>query len=257
MRLVVFASGSSGNCALVRGEDTALLIDAGISLRRIREALRLEGLTMEDLSGVLITHEHTDHIAALKMMAKYCALPVFAPGSAAWHIAGQIPDLEDRLRRIDPHERFSLGTLDIVAFPTPHDTDASVGYRITEGERSLGFCTDTGHISDEMLDNLTGCSAALIEANHDLTMLRTGGYPVYLKRRILSERGHLSNDDSARLACALAGSGTRSLVLGHLSRENNTPRLARETVRSALDESGYTDVELQVAPVLGALRLEI
>lgn len=257
MRLVVFASGSSGNCALVRGGNTNVLIDAGISLRRIREGLRQEGLSLEDVAGVLITHEHSDHVSALKMMAKYSAVPVYAPGTVAWHLAGQMPELGERLRRIDENERFSLGEITVKAFPTPHDTDQSVGYRFEGEDRRLGFCTDTGHVSETMLEHLRGCQTALIEANHDLTMLRNGPYPLLLKRRILSERGHLSNDDCARLACDLAGSGTARLVLGHLSRENNTPSLARAAVRAVLDENGYTDVEVHVAPVLGALCLEV
>ncbi|MBO4884665.1 MAG: MBL fold metallo-hydrolase [Clostridia bacterium] len=257
MKLVVFASGSSGNCALVRGEDTSILIDAGISLRRIRTALRAEGLDMDDISGVLITHEHSDHIAALRMMAKYCRVPVFAPGTVAWHLDGQLPELGDRLRRIDENEEFCIGGLRVRAFPTPHDTDQSVGYRIDAEERRLGFCTDTGFVSETMLRNLAGCDAALIEANHDLDMLRGGPYPFPLKRRILSERGHLSNDDCAALACALAGSGTRDLVLGHLSRETNTPALALAAVRRALDANGYADVAVHVAPVSGALHVEI
>ena len=257
MRLVVFASGSSGNCSLVCGGKTSLLIDAGISLRRIRSALRDEGLSLEELSGVLITHEHSDHIAALKMMAKYSRVPVFAPGTVRRYLDGQIPELGDRLHRIDENGCFSLGELTVTAFPTPHDTAQSVGYCIAHGDRRLGFCTDTGCVSDEMLRHLTGCSAALIEANHDVDRLVAGPYPFPLKRRILSERGHLSNADCASLACALAGSGTRDLVLGHLSRENNTPSLAHDAVRAALDANGFPEVGLYVAPVCGALRLEI
>ena len=257
MRLVVFASGSSGNCALVRGGHTNLLIDAGISLRRIRAALRGEELSMEDIGGVLITHEHSDHICALRMMAKYCDVPVYAPGTVAWHLDGQIPELGERLHRIGEDESFSIGELTITAFPTPHDTDQSVGYCVAEGQERLGFCTDTGHISEQMIEHLSGCDAALIEANHDLEMLRSGPYPFPLKRRILSERGHLSNDDSALLACTLARSGTRNMVLGHLSRENNTPERARAAVHRALDENGFADVGLFIAPVSGALCVEI
>ncbi|MBR6114476.1 MAG: MBL fold metallo-hydrolase [Oscillospiraceae bacterium] len=257
MRLVVFASGSSGNCALVRCGDTNLLLDAGISLRRIKTALYTQGLTVEDLRGVLITHEHSDHVAALRTMAKYHAVPIYAPRTVAVRLCGAMPELEDRLRRIRVDEPFVLGGVTVTAFATPHDTDQSVGYRLESGEEALGCCTDTGHISGEMLSALRGCGTALIEANHDIDMLRFGAYPPALKRRILSERGHLSNDDCARLACMLAGSGTRSLILGHLSRENNTPRRAFETVRAALDAEGFGEVALHVAPVSGELAVEI
>lgn len=257
MRLVIFASGSSGNCALLRSGETSILIDAGISLRRISAALRTQGLTPDDLDGVLITHEHSDHVAALKTMVKYCAVPICAPHTLAARLTGFLPEAADRLRIIPVGEVFELGEVCVTAFPTPHDTDQSVGYRLCSPEGTLGFCTDTGCVTDDMLDSLIGCDAAVIEANHDLEMLYRGPYPVQLKRRILSDRGHLSNEECARLACTLAGSGTGTLVLGHLSRENNTPARAFDTVRTALDESGFSAVELFVAPVSGALALEI
>ena len=132
-----------------------------------------------------------------------------------------------------------------------------MGYRIEDPSGSFGICTDTGVVTEEILSALRGCAGALIEANHDLTMLRYGSYPVPLKRRILSERGHLSNDASAELACALAESGTASIVLGHLSRENNTPRKAYDAVRAALDSRGYGNVALFTALQEGELSLEI
>ena len=234
MRLVTFASGSTGNCALVSAGGH-ILIDAGISLRRIRSHLSLSGLTPEDISGVLITHEHSDHISGLAMLVKYHKIPVYAPDAVAVSLRGSVPGIDACLREIVPGEMFSLGDMNIRAFPTPHDVRQSVGYRI-EGDAVFGFATDMGHVTEEVVSGLSGADAVVIEANHDTDMLLAGPYPPYLKQRVLSERGHLSNDSSAALALRLAESGTRTIVLGHLSRENNTPSLAVGAVRRALGE---------------------
>lgn len=256
MKVVTFASGSSGNCALVREGETCLLIDAGISLRRIRAALSRQGLSPDALQGVVITHEHADHISALPMLMKYCPVPVYAPRTVANRLRRTVTLIEDHLREIVPGVPFSVGNLSVTAFSTPHDTDQSVGYRMA-GTGVFGFCTDTGCVTEEMLSALRRCGAVVIEANHDVDMLLSGRYPYPLKRRILSDRGHLSNDNCAKLACALAESGTRAIVLGHLSRENNTPVRAYRTVREALDRNGFSAVTLEVAPADGDLTLEI
>ena len=257
MRLVTFASGSGGNCALIRGRETNLLMDAGISMRRIRAALARQALTMGDVDGVLITHEHSDHVYALKTMLKTGPRPIYAPRTVAYHLVNALPELEAYLRVVPVGAPFALREFTLTAFATPHDTDESVGYRIEGADGRLGFCTDTGSVTEDMLSALCGCDAALIEANHDVDMLRYGPYPAALKRRILSDRGHLSNDDCADFACALAKSGVGGIVLGHLSKENNTPRKAFETVREALDGEGFGGVELAVAPRDEDMLLEV
>ena len=255
MILSVFASGSTGNCALLSEGDTHLLLDDGISLRRLRAALALRGLTPEKLSGVLITHEHKDHISGLPMLTKHCGVPLFAPRTVANHIRWSAAGVDGYIREISPGTPFTAGDFTVTAFPTCHDTDQSVGYRI-EGSIPFALCTDTGCVTAGMLSALSGCKAALIEANHDVDMLRSGPYPWYLKQRILSERGHLSNDDSAALCCSLAEAGLRTLVLGHLSRENNLPSLAEKTVAGALKACGQ-EVALHIAPEWGHLYLEL
>lgn len=257
MRLTTLASGSGGNCALVEGPAACVLLDAGISLRRIRAALSARGLAPDDIAGVFITHEHADHVAALRTMLKYTRVPVYAPPTVGRRLCGMLPELEDRLRVIRPGMPEELGELTVTAFHTSHDTDESVGYRLEDAGCSFGVCTDTGVVTEEIRSALRGCGAALIEANHDEEMLRFGPYPVYLKRRILSERGHLSNAACAELACFLAENGTGSIVLGHLSRENNTPRRAYDAVRSALDSRGCAHVALYTALQEGELTLEI
>lgn len=253
MRVHVFASGSSGNCLLLSDGGTHILIDAGISMRRIVSALKAVGIAMENIGGVLITHEHSDHVSGLKMLLKHYDLPVYAPHTVANRLRGRMPEVEEQLNIIPVGEEFEIGRLFVTAFHTPHDTDESVGYHV-RGSGVFALATDMGHVTDEVLEKLTGADAVLIEANHDEIMLRDGNYPVMLKRRILSDRGHLSNDDCARLARALYERGTLTFILGHLSRENNTPRAALECVQTAL--SG-TDAQVLCAPVSGCLAVEV
>ena len=249
MTIRIFASGSSGNCLLLSSGGTHILIDAGISMRRVKSALACAGLTTGDIGGVLITHEHSDHISGLKMLLKHCALPIYAPHTVAARLCGMLPDAVDCMHVIPVGEAFSVGNLQVRAFHTPHDTDESVGYRV-EGEGCFAMATDMGHVSQEVLDGLLGADVALIESNHDLDMLTGGGYPFYLKRRILSERGHLSNTDCALLARRLAESGTGTIVLGHLSRENNRPELALRETSALLDG---LETRLYCAPADGLL----
>ncbi len=253
MKVFVFASGSSGNCLLISSGDTNILIDAGISLRRLSAALAQTGHTMRDIGGVLITHEHSDHISGLKSLIKKGEFPICAPRTVASRLRGMLPEIEERLRVVPVGESFQLGDLSVRAFHTSHDTDESVGYRV-EGEGVFALATDTGCVTEEIEAGLRGAGTVLIEANHDEEMLRYGPYPVYLKRRILSEHGHLSNAACAQLARRLADSGTRRIILGHLSRENNRPEKALKAVSSALEGCG---AELCCAPVLGCLELPV
>lgn len=253
MRVHVFASGSSGNCLLVEEDETRVLIDAGISRRRLAAALNSLGCAMEQIGGVLITHEHSDHISGLEGLVKGRKLPVFAPHTVAARLEGALPSLSEQLRVIPTGEPFSLGSLRITAFHTSHDTDESVGYRI-EGRGVYGHATDTGCVTEEMRRFLRGADTVLLESNHDEDMLRYGPYPFYLKKRILSTRGHLSNTDCAVFARELAESGTRKIILAHLSRENNTPQKALTEAERAL--TGLPTA-LFCAPVLGCLTVEI
>lgn len=254
MRISVFASGSSGNCAFFACDGMSVLIDAGISARRICSFLAAEGLSVSGLDGILITHEHTDHIAGLATLVRRYATRIYAPEGVAAGLAAAVPGAAAYIEVIRPGEPFALGAGTAVAFRTLHDTPESVGYRLDTPGGSFGACTDLGCVTDDVLDGLCGVDAALIEANHDETMLRYGPYPPALKRRILSPRGHLSNEDCGKLASALAESGAGTIVLGHLSRENNTPERAFSAVESALRERGLS-AELYVAPPLGPLSL--
>jgi len=254
MRFISFASGSTGNCSLLSQGDTHILIDAGISMRRITNCLKQLGLSEEDVAGVLITHEHRDHTAALATMAKKGKMRVYAPRTVANHLRWTISGMEEIINIIPVNEAFSLGNVTVTAFHTSHDTPESVGYVFESGAR-FGYCTDTGCVTDDMLSVLTGVDAAAIEANHDEMLLRYGSYPYYLKRRVLSDRGHLSNDASAVLAEKLCIGGAKKIVLAHLSRENNRPELALQTVGLYLAERGMSP-EIFAAPMDGFCSIE-
>lgn len=253
MRLITFASGSSGNCALLSMDGVHILLDAGISYRRICAQLERSGVAPEELAAVCITHEHSDHIAGLGTLVRHCAAPICAPRIVARHLERTVAGAAARLRIFTPGIPETLGALRVRCFPTSHDTDESVGWRV-EGSAVFALATDTGCVTPEIVDGLRGADAVLIEANHDPDMLRSGPYPVYLKRRILSQRGHLSNLDCAALAETLARSGTGQIILGHLSRENNTPALAFRTVAAALEGTG---ARLCVAPAAERLTVEV
>ena len=254
MRVCTFASGSSGNCALVSFGDTHLLLDAGISYRRICVALSALGLAPSRLSGVLITHEHSDHISGLRTMAKRCAVPVYAPRTIANRLRGAVPEAAGLLREFPVGQAREIDGVTVLAFHTPHDTDESVGWRLSAGGLDFALATDMGCVTPEVRDGLLGADAVVIEANHDIERLRSGPYPVSLKRRILSDHGHLSNDDCALLAALLAQNGARTIILGHLSRENNLPELAFQTVAAALQG---TETALYVAPADRSLTVEL
>ena len=253
MRIVTFASGSTGNCCLVSDGGVNVLIDAGISARRIVQGLGVLGLAPQDVCGVLITHEHSDHISGLPVLVKRTGMRIFAPSELGEVLKRVKPELSESIDYIPPDGGLCVGDVRITAFPTPHDASASFGYRI-EGSEVFAFATDTGHISDELLEGLQGADTVVIEANHDKVMLKNGPYPPLLKQRVLSKHGHLSNDDCAKLACLLADSGTRQIILGHLSQQNNTPEAAETAVAEAL--SGR-NVKIYTAPANKLLEVLI
>lgn len=255
MHITTLASGSSGNCTLVSAGGTHILVDAGISMKRIGAGLQAMGLRPADINGVLVTHEHTDHVCGLATMTKYHKIPIYAPRTVANYLRRTIAGVEDYLHTVTPGEPFGVGAAELLAFHTPHDAPESVGYRI-DADIRFGLCTDLGHVTDEVLDALTGVDAAVIESNHDEEMLRYGTYPYYLKRRILSDNGHLSNERAGQLAVHLAQGGAGQLILGHLSRENNLPALALQTVTAALSGAGLAPA-VSVAPAAERLTVTL
>ena len=244
MRYVSFASGSSGNCGLLMGGGVSLLVDAGISLKRIRACLADEGLELKDLSAVLVTHEHSDHVAGAAMLSKYTELPMLMSGGTARAILRQIRCREESLRTVDAGVPFTLGELSITAFETSHDAAQPFGFRVEGETGALAIVTDLGYVTRGVREAVEGCTAAVVEANYDLDMLRWGPYPLNLKRRIQGNFGHLDNRDAAELCAQLAEKGAKQLLLAHLSKENNLPALAQETVSGRLNG----EIQVLVAP---------
>ena len=230
MQYVSFASGSGGNCALLRGGGVNLLIDAGISTKRIRTALREWGLDLSDIAGILVTHEHSDHVGGLKVLTKNFDTRVYATTGTADALLRAEACKKENLRILPTSVGLNLGELCIRPVPLPHDAAEPVGYRI-EGEKSaMAVLTDLGVLTDTVLNAARGCRFAVVETNHDVEMLKYGPYAPNLKRRILSDRGHLCNEAGAELVFHLAEGGASEVLLGHLSAENNTPELALRAV---------------------------
>lgn len=246
------SSGSSGNCCWVRHGETEFLIDAGISMRAIKKTLAELGSSPERLAAIFVTHEHSDHVKGLAMMAKYYHIPIHAAGRTAMLLGDTDGDC------IHPHTPLYEVTLSedvkVSSFLTPHDSMTSVGYTFELSGRRFALATDMGMCAQTVADALVGCEGVILEANYDEEMLKNGPYPLYLQERISGRSGHLCNRDSARMAAYLALNGTHRFLLAHLSAENNTPDLALNTVRGYLSEH-HIEAEVAVADRYAPTRL--
>ncbi len=244
-------SSSSANASYIGGRNAGILVDAGASCKKMLEALDRNGLQKQCVQGIFITHTHSDHIKGLRVLLGKLKVPVYATARSLEKLVqdGQIPAGIDTIS-IDTGA-VSCGDCEITAFPTMHDAPGSCGYRIrTADDKLCAVCTDLGVVTREVFDALCGCDMVLLESNYDPAMLRHGPYPPELKRRIMSEYGHLSNDDSADFARSLVNSGTTRILLGHLSPHNNTPECAAQAVSAGLREfTSGLDYLLGIAPV--------
>ena len=241
------ASGSSGNAALLTCGKTHLLIDMGISCRRICQALAQFHITPEDLSAVLITHEHTDHVGGLATYIKKYRTPIICTPGTARQLHYRLAEIAPLLETLPLSEKRDLENLSITALPTSHDCSESAAFRIDTPCGSIGYLTDTGFICAETANALLGTKLLVLESNHDVETLLSGPYPYHLKRRVHGPLGHLSNDVAAEFAADSAKAGTRDIILAHLSAENNTPQMALNTVGQKLETISY-DGRLSVAP---------
>ncbi len=254
MRLCSIASGSSGNCVYVGSDTTHLLMDVGISGKRTEAGLAELGLTMKDIDAICITHEHADHISGLGVLARKYGVPVYATKGtlAAIKKTSSLGQIDESLFRVvTPDERCIIKDISLYPVRTSHDAADPVAYRIDHDGRRIGILTDLGCYNDYTVECLRNLDLLYLEANHDVHMLQVGPYPYYLKQRILGERGHLSNESAGKLLSRLLHDNMQAIVLGHLSKENNLPELAYESVRvevtmSDTDYSG-NDFPLYVA----------
>lgn len=248
MRFCPLCSGSSGNATYLEAGNARLLIDAGLSCKRICELLAAIGVAPASLTAILITHEHIDHIRGVNVLSKRFDLPVYANADTWRAMRMQLKDVAPKnVCAFESDCDFFLGSVRVLPFSTPHDAVHAVGYVVSYNGRKAGVCTDIGHTDNRILEILGGCDLLLFEANHDVDMLMAGSYPYLLKKRILSGNGHLCNEDCAQALVKLRERGVRSVILGHLSKENNYPELALITVRSVLEAAGVTDMEIALA----------
>ena len=246
MRMILcpLASGSSGNSTLVSFGGLRLLVDIGISAGRVTKSLHELGLSPLDLSGILITHEHVDHIRGLDVFCRKNSVPLFANEATFNAIRSRFPSLpESLLNRFETGQDFYIDDVNVMPFPIPHDAMDPLGFRFTQNALSCAVATDIGHLNEIWLSAVEGVQALVLESNHDVGMVEAGNYPAHLKRRILSRKGHLCNEDCARAVIRLWKRGTQSVILAHLSGENNLPELAYSTVCGLLNEAGITPGE--------------
>jgi phosphoribosyl 1,2-cyclic phosphodiesterase len=237
------ASGSSGNCYVVKSQTTTLLVDAGISARRIKQNLSTLGLKPRDLDGVLITHEHSDHISGLQTFIRSADVDVYANASTFHGMRLAIP--EGRCRRFATGDVLQIGDLSVRTFAVSHDAADPVGYSVNFEDRCIAIVTDTGIVDRALLREIRSADILVLESNHDEHILRMGAYPWFLKQRILGERGHLSNE-AAALALAEVlkweeengACKDRRILLAHLSQKNNFPEMAVATMENILEEQG-------------------
>lgn len=244
-------SGSSGNAMFLSDGSTKILIDTGLSGKRIFEALVSIGEKPSELSAILVSHEHSDHIRGAGVISRKVDIPIYANQNtweAMEHCIGPV-SLKNKMY-FDTGKEFEVGNIVIKAFPIPHDAAEPVGFNFFIENRKITTATDIGHMNKELLSHIEGSDLLLIESNHDVEMLKVGPYPWPLKKRILGELGHLSNEMAGKVVAYLADKGTRNFFLGHLSKENNFPELAYETVRNILREKNIDiekDIRLSVA----------
>lgn len=256
-------SSSKGNSAYLKCGKDEILIDAGVSARRICCALNDIGTSIKNIRAILVTHEHNDHINGLATISKHYRIPIYAPYLSAKYIYERIPEAAPFLIQNDEGDCIETDNMRIYTFSTPHDSLASVGFRIELGGKLFGYVTDIGYLSCNVEKILVGCDYAVIESNHDIDMLRRSVYPQFLKHRILSRKGHLSNSDCAEFLPTLVKNGTKSIMLAHLSENNNNPQIAFGESKGRLAADGIKvsangctgDVVLSVASPFRAVRI--
>ncbi len=248
--ICTLASGSKGNCTLIKSENTTILIDTGISLKDIIDRLKSVNVIPEDIKAILVTHEHSDHIKGICSLSKKFKIPVYAD-ERLWSALENKLQIPEKLMKIFQGDDFFIDDLTISPFMLPHDAAFCNGFSIYCKGRKISISTDLGFMPDRVLNRLEKSDLILLESNHDINMLKNCRYPETLKARILSSRGHLSNDTAAECILKLALKGTKQFILGHLSEESNTPQLAYKTTFEMLeinDVKVNKDVYLDIAP---------
>jgi phosphoribosyl 1,2-cyclic phosphodiesterase len=240
LRFTILASGSTGNATIVSTDEATVLVDAGLSGKKIESLMQQRGISGGDLDAILVTHEHADHIKGLGALARKYDLPVYANEKTWTAMHRQVGELADHQRRILPTDSvMEIADLRIESYAISHDAADPVGYCFEADGARLGLATDMGYMSDKVAGKLTRSDVLVLEANHDIEMLRMGKYPWNIKRRILGDTGHLSNDAAGEALCRLLNGSTRRVYLAHLSLQHNLMDLAKLTVNTVLEDHGF------------------
>ena len=249
IEFTVLSSGSTGNATVVRNEETTLLIDAGFSARRVDELLKERDMTGDQLDGILVTHEHSDHIKGLGAMARKYNLPIYA-NEKTWEAMNRsIGEIAEENRVVmDSGEVKDFGSLRVESFGISHDAAEPVGYSFYDGDEKLSVATDLGYVSEKVKQAISDSDVLVLEANHDIELLRMGRYPWNIKRRILGDMGHLSNEASGEALSEILTGDTKRCYLAHLSRDHNMMDLAKMTVRDSMEDRGcfFKDSEFKL-----------
>lgn len=239
-----FSSGSSGNCYMIRSDETAVLVDVGISKKKIVEGFEATGTDMDMLRGILITHEHSDHVRSLGTITKNNSQAFIYATRPTWQCIEDKVPTEQRVS-FEMGEGFFVGDIEVKSFGISHDAVEPVGYSLRVRDKKICIVTDTGYVTEEIYEEIRNADLLAIEANHDVNVIQFCKYPYYIKRRILGDRGHLSNDAAAECLCKLLTDArwtesekNKYILLSHLSKENNTPEIAHATVRNLMQERG-------------------
>lgn len=243
MKFWSLCSGSSGNCTYIGDRDCGVLVDAGISAKRISQLLDMNGISGKSIAAIFVTHEHSDHICGLYTLAAKLGVPVVASQQTLSALENLRPITKFKTEIID-NKPFNIGDIEVIRFQTSHDCAGSSGYRFNfSSGKSAAVCTDLGIVTDEVRHGVLGSDIVLFESNHDLKMLKNGPYPPYLKLRIMGDNGHLSNNMCAAELSKMLESGTTRFVLGHLSQHNNLPLLAKNAATGALADINAVEDE--------------
>lgn len=237
-------SGSSGNSLYIENDDTKILIDAGVSGKKIVDALASLNVDISNISGVLVTHEHIDHTLSLPILSKKYDISIYA-NEKTWSV---LPTDKIKHQKVfNINEPFFIGSLRIEPFPIPHDAICPCGFNVYSGNQKISIATDIGHITPKIVEHLKNSAFLLLEANYEPEMVYSSSYPYHLKQRILGDKGHLSNENAGKLIGELSKYGLKHVMLGHLSKENNFPELAYQTVLNELSSNNICLDKLQVS----------
>ena len=240
-------SGSTGNCLLVSSEDTNILIDAGVSQKKIIEGLESINKDINKIDAILVTHEHSDHIMSIGGLSRKYNIPVYSNKETLNAMTSQIDKIDNNNKKIfNIGEKFNIGSLEIKSFSTPHDAVNPCGFNIMKDNKKISIATDIGHIDDTLINNLKNSSFIMLESNYDPEILRLCRYPYRLKERISGLNGHLSNSSAGKTISALIPTGLYKVMLGHLSKENNFPELAYKTVVEEINSKGFKEKDINI-----------